>query len=144
MDNIVENVENNNMMLSQQAIDNLKKTIPWMKYFSILGFVLCGLMVLAALVMLIGISSVMGALTAFAGVFYLLIALLMFFVNKYLFDYANGLKTYLHSKNVVDLDVAFDMQRKFWKLIGIISIVYIGLIVLAMLFFAASAALSLF
>ncbi|PKP34821.1 MAG: hypothetical protein CVT98_10550 [Bacteroidetes bacterium HGW-Bacteroidetes-15] len=144
MENVVENDEINDVMLSRIAIENLKRTMPWIKFISILGFVLCGLMVLAALAMLIGISSAMGSVAVFASVLYLLVALLMFYVNKYLFDYANGLKSYFLSKNGVDLDVAFDMQRKFWKLVGIITIVYIGLIVLTMILFAAFAAFAPF
>ncbi|HPF93262.1 MAG TPA: hypothetical protein PLV65_04975 [Tenuifilaceae bacterium] len=141
MENIVANSE---VKLSQMAVENLKRTIPWMRFLSIVGFVFCGFMVLVALLLLFGLGSAMAGVGKFAGIAYLLIALLMFYIYKYLFGYANGLKASFESNSSVELDAAFDMQRKFWKILGIVAIVYVALIALALIFFAASAALSPF
>lgn len=95
-------------------------------------------MVLLAVGMFFGISqmqqSVAGAVGTGAGFVYLIGAIIVFFLNKYLFDYAAGIKAYFINNESISIEKAFKMQKKYWKLKGIVFIVYISLFVLALIF----------
>jgi len=124
--------------LSEKSNDYLKKAAPWMKFVSIVGFIMCGIMVIAALVMMLNSGNTFTGSTAGVGVglVYLVGAVIFFFINRFLFLYANGVNKVYKLNDYDALETAFKMQKNFWKIVGIFFIIYISLIAIAMVFFA--------
>ncbi len=128
--------------LTQTSVNYLLGAMPWMKFLSILGFVASGLMLLSAVAMFFGGGAMLGNLGRGAGITYLIGAVVVFFLNKYLFDYANGIGKFINTNDPALLEVAFKMQKNFWKFKGILFIIYLSFVVLALIFFVIGGASS--
>ncbi|MCP4849609.1 MAG: hypothetical protein GY899_16850 [Verrucomicrobiaceae bacterium] len=120
-------------------IEALTRTRGWVRFFSIMGFISCGLLVLGGLAMLVGGGSEFGyvygseGIAILIGFLYLLFAALYFFPSLKLTQYANLITSLQESHTEQDLVSALDMQRSFWALIGIMAIVTISLYILVIL-----------
>ncbi len=120
-------------------IEALTRTRGWVRFFSIMGFISCGLLVLGGLAMLVGGGSEFGyvygseGIAILIGFLYLLFAALYFFPSLKLTQYANRITSLQESHTEQDLVSALDMQRSFWALIGIMAIVTISLYILVIL-----------
>ncbi len=129
--------------LTQTSVNYLLGAMPWMKFLSILGFVASGLMLLSALAMFFGGGDMLGSIVSGGtGIFYLIAAVVVFFLNKYLFDYANGIGKFINTNDPALLEVAFKMQKNFWKFKGILFIIYLSFVVLALIFYVIGGASS--
>lgn len=93
-----------NLELNQLAKQALREGVKWTFFLSIMGFIGVGLMVLAAIVMTITLSTLpdevssfgfFGAMKNFLSLFYLLMAVLYFFPIYYLYKYSSSVKTAL-------------------------------------------------
>jgi hypothetical protein len=125
--------------LSGSSLNYLKSAAPWMKFISILGFVMCGILIIAAIAMLLGgnaLSKMGGEGLGISMFFvYIAIALLLFFPNLYLFNYAKAIQNYVISNNYSQIVEAFRMQLKYWKYLGVLMIIYLSLTVVALIGF---------
>ena len=118
----------------------LSETAKWGKFLSIVGFILTGLLVIAAFTMgtlFASLGSVYGTTPGFFTggfimVMYLFIAALFFIPNLYLFFFANRLKKSLVSNDQELLSSAFAAQRTVFKFMGIVTIIYLALVALGM------------
>jgi Family of unknown function (DUF5362) len=107
--------------------DILRRTQPWVRLMAIMLFISVGLMVLCGLAV--------GAMGVFSGepgmaalmVIYPLMGLLYLFPGIYLTRYASHIGGYVANLQTVQLELALDAQRAFWKFIGILTIIAIGL-----------------
>jgi hypothetical protein len=126
----------------------LKETKPWVRLFSILGFIFSAFAVLAGLLMMVGAGFLgeefQGALGVGLGVFYLVFALLYIMPSLYLWRYASSIQTLLSSRRTADLDEALKQQKSFWRFIGILTAamlcLYALILVGALIFGAMGAA----
>jgi len=119
--------------VSENMLDSLKATRPWVKFLAILGFIVCGLMALAALAFLGGASRMPGPMAGFGpvmGVVYLLLVLLYFFPCLYLYRYAGAIAR-IPAAGQGAMEEALARQKSFWKFIGILTAVILGLELLA-------------
>ena len=123
--------------LSEKSNDYLKKAAPWIKFVSIVGFIMCGIMVIAAFVMMLNSGNTFSGsnLGIGAGFLYLVGAVIFFIINRFLYLYANGINKVYKLNDYDALGTAFKMQNNFWKIVGIFFIIYISLIAIAMVFF---------
>ncbi|MFO7844421.1 MAG: DUF5362 family protein [Bacteroidales bacterium] len=123
--------------LSEKSNDYLKKAAPWMKFVSIVGFIMCGIMVIAAFVMMLNSGNTYSGsnIGLGAGFLYLVGAVIFFIINRFLFLYANGINKVYKLNDNDALETAFKMQNNFWKIVGIFLIIYISLMAIAMVFF---------
>ena len=123
--------------LSEKSNDYLKKAAPWMKFVSIVGFIMCGIMVIAALVMMLNSGNTFSGsnLGIGAGFLYLVGAVIFFIINRFLYLYANSINKVYKQNDYDALETAFKMQNHFWKIVGIFFIIYLSLIAIAMVFF---------
>lgn len=141
----------------QGAVEALRGTRPWVRLFSILGFLSAALMVvLGAAVMLGGGASLFGDFGEEAapggvligmGFAYLLVGLLYFLPCLYLFRYASRITRITEGGGEVALVDALDQQRRFWRLIGIYTLVFLvlyGLLAVVFAIVAATGALGAF
>jgi len=133
-----EEAKNFDVSVSETSNDYLKKTAPWMKFVSIVGFIMCGIMVIAGFVMMLNSGNTFSGsnIGIGAGFLYLVGAVIFFIINRFLFLYANGVNKVYKLNDYDALETAFKMQKNFWKIVGIFFIIYISLIAIAMVFFA--------
>jgi hypothetical protein len=125
--------------------DILRATKPWVRFMSILGFILVGFIVIAgfALIAIGMMTSDDGALVS--GAVYPLLGLLYAFPSLYLFRYASRIGDFLRDGHVEQLNAALTAQKSFWKFVGILTIVMlviyalllVGLILIALMAAAA-------
>jgi hypothetical protein len=133
------------LMFTPRAMEMLRQTKPWVRFLAIMGFIITGFVVLAALVMLIlglgGMASGGRGGGAAAGVgvlmalLYVLVAALYFFPSMFLNRYASHINALLSNRREDTLEAALAAQKAFWRLVGIIVLVvvciYVGIIVIA-------------
>lgn len=122
---------------------SLANTARWARFLAIVGFVMCGLMVLMAF----SVGSIMGlvsqqnpAIMAMGGmmsgfviVIYLLVALLYFFPCLYLFRFARKTQLALQQQNQQDLDDSFRNMERFFRFVGILTVIMLVFYALAMI-----------
>ncbi len=105
----------------------LAGTKPWVRLCSILLFVSAALMIVVG-----GLAGIMGSMALGGGaetmalaIVYPLMGLLYLIPGLYLFRYAKRIGDYLTGGQEVQLELALDAQRSFWKFVGILSVIAI-------------------
>jgi hypothetical protein len=133
-----QEAEISGLTISQIAISQMKATAPWMKFLSILGFVVCALLIIFAFAMLFGIGSFTQRTSTGVGialfVIYCIMAIIVYFPNLYLFNTANSIREFCISNESTSLEKALIMQRKYWGYMGVLAIIYIAFLIIALLF----------
>ena len=126
------------LQVDQQSISYLGETARWAKFLAIVGFVLCGVMIVFALFAgtILSTFSRMGntdALTstlglggAFISLIYIVIALLYFFPCLYLFNFSNKMQSALRNNDQTNLNAAFSNLKACFKFVGILTIVFLS------------------
>ncbi len=130
--------------LTRKAKQSLAETRPWVLLFSILAFIGSGFGGLGGLGMLIA-GLVQGGANGIAGivsgVMLLGSAALYGFAAYHLYSYASYIKLYLRTSSPGDLEQALTAQKSFWKLVGIVTAVFLVLYaIMFLLIFALAAA----
>ncbi len=109
----------------------LLATGPWVRFLSVMGFIGCGLMVVAALAMMAvgglagrgGRGPELPVPGAVLGLIYLVLAGLYMVPACLLSSYASAIKRYRYSAASGDVEAALKSQKSFWKFMGIMTIV---------------------
>ena len=125
------------------SIQALKETRPWVLFLASLGIIGTGLMLLAALGMLLaggavsrsaGMPAGMSAgLMAGLALGYLILALIYIYPIVKLFKYSGAIKRLSYSGSAADLDEALRQQKSFWKFMGIAALVLMVLYFVAII-----------
>ena len=133
--------------VAASTVDLMRRTRPWTMFFAILLAIGSGFMVLGGLAML-AMGGIAGASTkggaAPAGfmvgmaVLYILFALLYIMPMLALFRYSSAVTTLVQSRAVSALNAALEHQRKFWKLTGVMTIVFIAIYIVAIIVIGVS------
>jgi hypothetical protein len=128
------------LQLDQTASSYLGEAGRWARFLSILGFVMCGILVLVGVFMA---SFISGALSSFGGgsamggtfftVIYLLIALLYFFPCLYLFHFGFKMKSALQNNDQELLSSALKNLKSCFKFFGILFIIVLVFYALALI-----------
>ena len=130
-------------------VAHLRATGPWVRFLSILGFLLSGLIVLASFVIMAMGGTMFGlsedapgaaAIGLGIGVLYLAMAGLYVAISWFLHRYASSISAMKHAADLPTftwaMESALHHQRRFWKLVGIVMIVsfvaYFAIIAIAM------------
>ena len=137
---------NENLLTAELQIDTtahayLAETAKWCNFLSIVGFILSGILAVVALFAGTflgslssrygGNSSIIGA--GFITVIYLLIAALYFFMSLFLYRFSSKMKTALYSNDQDSLNNSFLNLKNLYKLMGILTIIYLSFLVLALI-----------
>ncbi len=125
---------------------HLAETAKWAKFFAILGFISCGLIVLIGIFfgsffnMFSSYSqspysdfSASSGLGAAMAVFYIVFALIYFFPCLFLFRFATKMKTALAANDQELLNTSLQNLKATFRFIGILTIVLLSFWVLAFL-----------
>ena len=117
-------------MLTAGMIEALKGTKPWVRFMSILGFLVAVLMILAALGMgafgawRITAGGPEGYMLAGMAVLYLVLAILYIYPSRFLFRYASAIGEALAAPSkAAAVERALVHQKSFWKFVGIMVLV---------------------
>lgn len=131
--------------VSQEVVELLRKTKPWVRFLSVLGFIGLALMILAGLASLVMAASTGNfsgpQVIPMVGIFFM--SLIQFPALLFLSRYASRIKNLVVSGHPQDLEDAIAAQKSFWKYLGILTIVIIILYILIFvgaLVFAGAAA----
>ncbi len=130
------------LQVDQQSSVFLAESAKWARFLAILGFIMCGMLVLVGLFMgsfLAGRMSSMniGGSTMFSGgIFtfvYILIALLYFFPCLYLFHFGSKMRTALRNNDQEILLESFKNLKSCFKFYGILAIIVLGFYAIALI-----------
>ncbi|HUF18392.1 MAG TPA: type II secretion system protein GspG [Thermoanaerobaculia bacterium] len=115
--------------LTPAMIESLRRTKPWVRFLSVLGFIAAGFMVLAGLALAV-IAMVSegpefpGIFGLIVGLLYFLLALLYIFPSLYLSRYATAIGRALRpGPKSSAVEEALGHQKSFWKFAGIMALV---------------------
>ena len=132
------------------AREQLAEAARWARFLAIMGFIACGIMVVAGVMVSIIYSFVNRIQTrysysgravntfnrsAFVGIMYVIMAVLMFFSCLYMFRFANKMRAALHEQSRDEMNESFLNLKKLFKYNGILTIVLVAFYV--MILFAA-------
>ncbi|AEV98356.1 hypothetical protein A4D02_22610 [Niastella koreensis] len=137
------------LQIDQQSISYMGETARWAKFLSIVGFVMCGLLVIFAVFAgsIISILSKVGSSyesstysSAVMGVYsygiaagYIILALLFFFPCLYLFNFSSKMQTALRNNDQINLNAAFGNLKSCFKFVGILTIVILSFYLLVII-----------
>ena len=124
MDTLDNNVTSAELSLNSKINNFLLETAKWAKFLAIVGFVFIGLMVLAALFMIgagASASRIPGFAggTVFAGITYLIMAVLYYFPTQYLYNFAVKMKLAIQNSQQNNLEDGFENLKSLFKFTGI-------------------------
>jgi ABC-type dipeptide/oligopeptide/nickel transport system permease subunit len=144
-----ENLLSQELQIDSTSQGYLAETAKWGTFLSILGFIISVIIGILA----IFVGTIFGSLSRgfgdsntsamtriFITVFYLIIAVVNFFMSFYLFKFSSKMKAALYANDQDSLNESFKNQRSMFRLIGILTATYIGLLVLALVFGGLAAA----
>jgi hypothetical protein len=138
-----------NLNLDQTGRAHLAEAARWAKFLSIIGFIMCGIIVIvgaffgsvfSTLTSGYGNSpyddiqtSATGGLGAMMAVFYIVIALIYFIPVLFLFRFATKMKTALASNEQEVLNASFQNLKASFRFVGILTIIMIAFWILAII-----------
>lgn len=121
------------LVLTTEAQYYLKETGKWARFLGIVGFVICGLLLIMAFSIgtlfsvLAKLSPAYSAIPAAAGVFFsgiiILEDILYFFFALYLFQFGARIKNGLALMSTQEVTIALSKLKSFFKLAGIVTII---------------------
>jgi hypothetical protein len=132
--------------LTETMILYLKRASPWLRFMGIMGFIVCGIVVLIGLIFLFALpvmGSLWGSISEFGdlsaafgtalgavigAVYFFAIAALSFFPALFSFNFGNKIRAYLQSGSDQDLELAFKNNKSLWKFNGILTIIGLAFI----------------
>ncbi|HET7673897.1 MAG TPA: DUF5362 family protein [Gammaproteobacteria bacterium] len=118
--------------VSDNMLDALRATKPWVRLIAVVGFIWAGLVMLGGIAILIDPS---GARQTFAGtavgIIDLVLALIYFFPCLFLFGYASAIGDTLNGGGGGALEKALERQRLFWHYAGILALIGLVLGIIA-------------
>ncbi len=126
---------NTDLILTQNSIYFLRNTSPWMKFVSLAGIMMCLILVGFAIIIIQApveatnpyLAKLGSGLKNFVAVIDIFIAIILIFPCIYLLRYSNRIKKFIKTNNSIAFEKALSMQRKFWKYIGILTIIYVSI-----------------
>jgi hypothetical protein len=132
--------------LSESMIQNIKETAPWMKFLAIMSFIGAGLIFIVSIYLLSKSSEMKYAYyygdsyedPTIAAICFIVAAIIMCVLGAYVYKSAKGYSEFCTSSDVNSLETAFLMQKKYWKAVGILTIIYISLVIVLSILSASS------
>ena len=134
-----QNLLNSDLQIDSIAHTHLSDTAKWANFLSIVGFIISGIIAVVALfagTILGSLSNSFGGSIIGAGfimVVYLILAAVYFFMSLFLYRFASKMKVALYTNDQDSLNNSFLNLKNLYRLIGIITIIYLSFIALALL-----------
>lgn len=128
------------LQFTNEAKDFLATAGKWATFLSIIGFIVLGFMVIAALGMFavggalgnMGGAGAMGMMSGgLIGGIYLVFAILCFFPTLYLFKFGSKAKQAVNNSTTAELTESLGNLKSYFKFMGIITIISIVFYIIA-------------
>lgn len=135
-----------NLSIDDQSNLHLKEAAKWARFLGIVGFVICGIIVLVALFAGAFLGSMMSTLSgggmsemgsgfgAIITIVYLLFAALYFFPSLWLYQFGTKMKAALGANDQNDLNMSFSKLKAFFRFWAILTIIILCLYALIFIF----------
>lgn len=135
MENFTNLTENKKLEITSKFLSYFKESGGWALFLAILGFVAIGLMILGGLIFgIVMMNSYYGGeIGAIVMLVYVVMGGVMFFPTLYMLKFATGIRAAIKSGNDDDYDNAFKNLKNYFKFVGIMTIVIIGLYIVFIL-----------
>jgi len=140
--------------ITETMLRYLNQTAPWLQFIGIVGFISCGLIIIGGLFSSVGlfISSGMARGLGFFPVWLLspvniALGVIIFFPSYFTYNFGAKIRKYNYSNSPEDLEEAFKNNKSLWKFNGImyiISISFIPLMIVILIFIGIAAAIQFF
>ncbi|MFI5154286.1 MAG: DUF5362 family protein [Chitinophagales bacterium] len=140
-----ENPQENlfDLQIDPQSSAHLSEAAKWSKFLSIVGFIFCGIILIAGFFGKTFTSRSFGGYTErtetaggtsriVAMVIALIMALIYFFPCLFLFNFSNKMQVALRSNDQQQLSESFRNLRSYYKYLGILVIIFFALILLSL------------
>jgi hypothetical protein len=133
LDQYAQNATNSS--LSSEAVNALQGSAKWARLLAIVGFVMCGFVLLAAVfVMTLSSQFIESGLGAsfgiFAGLLYVGLAALLYFPYRFLYRFAKSAKI----ADTSSVTVAMENLYKYFRFFGIMTVIVLGIYAVVLLF----------
>ena len=128
------------LSITSVAASYLQETGKWATFLSIIGFILCGLIVIIGLFAGTIFSQfgpyqdMPSRFGVMMTVMYVALGLIYFIPTLYLYRFAQKLKSAISFKDRQELVLAFENQKSLFKFWGIFTIIILGLYALIFVF----------
>ena len=110
--------------VSDGAVRALEQTRPWVIVIGVVGFIMAGLILLGAALLVFGsLSGGSFGFTLGLGAVYALMGLIYVPPSLFLIRYAGRIKALRNSRSTSVLEEALVAQKSFWKFAGVFVIV---------------------
>ena len=140
--------------IDQSSRAHLYEAAKWAKFLAIVGFVMCGLIVVVAIFAgsifafffksynedYPSSAALTGGMGAFVAIFYIGMAILFFLPYLFLFRFATRMKTALNTNDQLTLNTSFQNLKIMFRYVGILTIVILSFYALIILIAIATAA----
>ena len=145
-----QNISTHNyaLQVDNGNIPYLAEAAKWAKFLAIIGFITCAFIIviaffagtyMAAIIAQFQLQSAvnMGAISGtLFTVYYLLLALLYFFPCFYLFSFASKTQTAIRNNDQVYINDSFKNLKSFFKFWGILTVIFLCIAVIGIIFSA--------
>ena len=139
-----ENLLNNELQVDPVVQGHLSETAKWARFLGMVGFIFSGLVLVSALANFINYSnyssrdiyfkSRSGAVSPGISIFILLaVAVVWFMTSLFIYRFATKMKVALQNYDQFSFTDAMDNLSRNYKFLGIVTIVYIFLVILGVL-----------
>lgn len=138
----LDETETDELKISLPSVAYLSETAKWAKFLAIMGFICCGLIVVAGFFVATVFSGSMAdsrfsAFGAIGGVgiavLYILFGLIYFFPCLYLFNFASKMQAALRMRDQHLLEESFKNIKSCFKFMGILTIAILSVYVLVII-----------
>lgn len=145
-ENNSSSIFSDDLKLDLQDLSYLVETSKWVRFLSICGMIASGLIIIIFPILFfilgrLGNSAMFGPIFSkgiFISVIYMLIGGLYFYISLLMYRFANYLRNAIDNGNQNDLTEAFRNQNLFFKIAGIITAIYLGLVAVWIIFIIIS------
>lgn len=122
--------------VSEEAVEHLRKTKPWVRLLAVLGMIGMALMVLGGLAMAVmggGFFRYMG-MAARLGMALVYVVLAFLYLPPVLFlnRYASRIADLVEDRSITSLEAALRAQKSFWKYVGVFTVIIMCLYALVL------------
>jgi hypothetical protein len=136
---------NSELKLTLTGIRYLNQARKWTHFLSILGFITTGIIVIVALFLSsildmfsgmdsgYGVSDLGSIGTGTVTVFYLVLAIIYFFLSLYLYRFSIRIKAAVHEQNSALLEDGLKNLKSYWKLTGVLTALILSIYFLFLL-----------
>ena len=138
-----ENLLSNDLHIDSISFNYLRETSKWAKFLAIIGFIMTGVFVLFAFFGATMFSTLMrtnpyggdiaGSFGFIITIVYLIVAAISFFLSLFLYRFGARTLAGLQATDQDSLNDGIGNLKSFFKMYGIIVIIYLGFLALALL-----------